>query len=349
MRLVIIGMLALAGACGGGTPPATDPATAGAEAEPPEVVATVGGEAITVAELREEFGDEFEQLETAYRYRRHQLVSQALDQALRRRLLDAEAGKRGMTVDQLLAAEVESAPEPDDAAVAQWYERNRDRIGPRSLDDVRPQIRAQLQNEARQAVFARLEARLREEHGVEVSLEPFRFRFDNEGAPAAGPASAPVTLVEFSDFQCPYCARFAGTLKELEQRYGSRLRIVFRHFPVASTHPRAHAAAEASMCAHEQGRFWPMHDLLFAETDRLTDDDLLDKARRIRLDTRRFAECREAGRYADHIAKDMREASRVGINGTPTVFVNGIPLPPGAQPLEVVAEAIDAELQRARR
>jgi protein-disulfide isomerase len=181
---------------------------------------------------------------------------------------------------------------------------------------------------------------------VVVNFQPYRLTFQNEGAPALGKEGAPVTLVEFSDFQCPFCNRFAPTLKQVEKNFGDKVHIVYRQYPIASLHPFAFKAAEASLCAHEQGKFWEMHDILFGEQSKLAVTDLKEKAHRIGLDQKKFDTCLDTGRYVEQVQKDMKEGTRVGVTGTPAVFINGAELKGGAVPYETVAEAIQQELAR---
>jgi Na+/H+ antiporter NhaA len=138
-----------------------------------------------------------------------------------------------------------------------------------------------------------------------------------------GPADAPLTLVEYGDFECPFCGRATGTVEELRERFGDRLRYVFRHVPLTDVHPYAQLAAEAAEAAGAQGRFWEMHDLLFADQDRLTPDALLERAAAIGLDLSRFARDLGSGRYARQVQEDVDSAESSGVEGTPTFFVGG--------------------------
>jgi protein-disulfide isomerase len=256
----------------------------------------------------------------------------------------AEARKQGKTVDQLVLAETGGPLEPTEAEIATWYKENRKRTGGRSLDQIRPKIVEYLRDERRNDAGEKLEQRLNQERNVTVNLQPYRVELNNEGAPSKGPAGAKVTLVEFSDFQCPFCSRFFPTLKQVEENFGDKVRIVYRQFPLTNIHPNAFKAAEASLCAHDQGKFWEMHDMMFQDQKRLTVKDLKAFAGRLGLNQKKFDTCLDTGRYTEQVQEDLKEGNRVGVTGTPAVFVNGVVLEGGAAPYEVVAKAIEKEL-----
>jgi protein-disulfide isomerase len=161
---------------------------------------------------------------------------------------------------------------------------------------------------------------------------------------AMGPRGAPVTIVEFSDFQCPYCKSVVATLKQILARYPDRVRLVFRDYPIPSLHPEAPPAHEAARCAGEQGQFWPYHDLLFERGD-VKPAALKQYAADLKLDGPKFAECLDSGRARAAVAADMEEGSRLGVSGTPTFFINGVPLV-GNVPLADFQRAVDRELAR---
>jgi protein-disulfide isomerase len=140
---------------------------------------------------------------------------------------------------------------------------------------------------------------------------------------AAGPEGAPVTLVEYGDYECPYCGMAYPIVKRAQQKLGSQLRFVFRNFPLAESHPHARLAAQAAEAAAAQGRFWEMHDMLFEHQDALEAKDLVSYAKSLGLDTAQFARDLEAGTYAKRVRDDFRSGVRSGVNGTPTFFVNG--------------------------
>ena len=139
-----------------------------------------------------------------------------------------------------------------------------------------------------------------------------------------GPADAPVTLVEFGDYECPYCGQAYVVVKELQERLGDQMCFVFRNFPLAQAHPHAEEAAEAAEAAGAQGKFREMHDILYENQDALEPEDLVQYARALRLDLPRFV--REMGDhlYAERVREDFRSGVRSGVNGTPTFFINGV-------------------------
>jgi protein-disulfide isomerase len=341
--------LLLSGCSGEGPAAAAAPPSrpTAATSDIPEVLATIGDDKITLAEVRARVGDDLDKNETRYLRTRHRLIEVALQDLIRDRVLGAEAQKQGKTIDQLVAAETGTSAEPTDADIAAWYAANPARTGGRAMTQIREQIADFLRNERRAAAAKNLDARLKTEQKVTVNLKPFRLEFDNTGAATRGPANAPVTLIEFSDFQCPFCNRFVPTLKQVEEKYGDKVQVVYRQYPIPGLHPFAFKAAEASLCANDQGKFWEMHDLMFQEQNRLAVRDLKVAAGRLRMDQKQFDACLDSGRHTEQVQKDMSEGTRVGVTGTPAIFVNGIPLEGGAVPFDKVAEAIDRELAQA--
>ena len=213
---------------------------------------------------------------------------------------------------------------------------------------LRPQIRALLQQQklkARQDAFL---ATLRSKAKIVVRLEPpaaARVDVAIAGAPVRGAADAPVTLVEFSDFECPYCKQANVTVAKLLERYSGKIRLVYRDLPLEKIHPQARGAAEASRCARDGGKFWEYHDALFAQSPKLAPDDLKRYAREVGLDVAKFDACVASGVHSAAVQKDIDEGERLGITGTPVFFVNGRSVK-GAQPIEVFARMIDDELTR---
>jgi protein-disulfide isomerase len=184
-----------------------------------------------------------------------------------------------------------------------------------------------------------------------VNLKPppiQRVEVSIQGAPFKGGDKAPVTIVEFSDFHCPFCKRVVSTLAQLESKYGDKVKLVFRDFPIESLHPGASKAHEAARCAGEQGKFWPYHDKLFAGPSKSSPEILKGFAKEVGLNGAAFEACLNSGKHQAAIKKDIEEGQRLGVTGTPAFFINGR-LFTGAQPLEAFARVIDEELARAAR
>jgi protein-disulfide isomerase len=161
--------------------------------------------------------------------------------------------------------------------------------------------------------------------------------------PSIGPANAAITIIEFSDYQCPYCRRWhEEVFNRIRQDYPDQVRIVYRDFPLSSIHPEALPAAEAAGCANEQGAFWAYHDLLFSSSD-LSEEIYIQYATDLGLDMEKFKACIASGRYNDEVQGDLQYASNIGVSSTPTFFLNGLPVV-GAQPYDVFKEVIEKEL-----
>jgi protein-disulfide isomerase len=158
---------------------------------------------------------------------------------------------------------------------------------------------------------------------VAMYLPPVTVDMDLTDDPVLGPADAPVTVAVFSDFQCPYCARSAPIAEHLIARFPDKVRVVFRDFPLLSIHKQAALAAEAGGCANVQGRFWPLHDLMFANQQQLGRDRVLRLAQESGLDAKTFASCLDSKRFSAEWRRDQAEGEALGVTGTPTWFVNG--------------------------
>ena len=171
------------------------------------------------------------------------------------------------------------------------------------------------------------------------------YEVDVATAPAKGPATAAVTIAEFSEFQCPFCLRVTTTLEQIEETYKGRVRFVWKHLPLVGIHSRAMGAAVAAEAARNQGRFWEYHDKLFANQERLEPEDLRRYAKELGLDLARFDRDREDPELTTRVRADMAEATALGVKSTPTFFINGR-LVSGAMPFETFSTIIDGELAK---
>lgn len=311
---------------------------------PEPAAALVGGVLIPVRDVDAAIAGRLFELES----QQYQLRRKALDERIAESLLAREAAARGVAPEALFRDEVDAKASPvTEEQKRARYEAARARLQGRSEAEAMALVADALRQEhlrERRDEFVR---ELRRKHGVRVLLEPPRAPVEEAGAPALGPAAAPVTIVEFSDFQCPYCGRVAPTLKRLLESHPGQLRLVFRDYPLP-IHPHAAKAAEAAACAREQGRFWEMHDRLFANQQALLPAELKRHAAELGLDAAGFAECLDSGRMASVWQKGLQDGARYGVSSTPAFFVNGRPLV-GAQPYEAFADVVEEELQRAPR
>jgi predicted DsbA family dithiol-disulfide isomerase len=310
-----------------------------------DVVATIAGEPFTARQLEEAAGARLFQLRT----QQYQAQRQILDDEIAKRLLEREAAARKVTAAELLKQEVDDkvAPVTEEEQKA-FYAQNKARMGEMTEADALKRIEAGLRQQRIGERKAEFLSGLRAKADVHVLLEPPRLALAVGDDPARGPADAPVTIVEFSDFQCPYCSRATATLKKLDAAYPGKIRLVYRDFPLVQIHPNAARAAEAAACANEQGKFWPMHDAMFEHQDKLGEADLKQSAAAIGLDTTAFNTCLESGRHAAQWKKDTTEGESYGVSSTPAFFINGR-LVVGAQPYESFARIVDEEIARSAR
>ena len=280
-----------------------------------------------------------------YKIRRqeYEFKRKALEEVINQRLLRAEAQKRGMTAEDLLHQEVDSkVPEPTNAEVEQTYVNQMMQIN-RPINMVIDQIRDQLKQanlqQARDAYFGSLRARA----GVKIYLLPPRMEVAYDPSRVRGSSDASITIVEFSDFQCPFCLQAYTMIKGLLAKYDGKVKLAYRDLPLQPIQPGTHGSAEASRCAGEQGKFWEYHDLLFENQDYFGNDAFQEYAESLQLDTEQFTTCLESDKFQPQIQEDFQEAVRLGIKGTPFFFINGVPVN-GAQPTPVFEEIIEVEL-----
>jgi len=338
---------ALGGAACANAQSAQPPPPVSAGSDPKQVVATVGDKAITMAdvEARWQLDDPAERARVTqllYQHRR-----QSIDQIVGDTLIDAAAQKAGLSRDKYLEEQLTKRRGPiSEADIKQVYEDNKDRVGASTLEDLRQSITTFITRNRDTQNLAALIGELKAAGPpVTVSLDPPRYEvpiLDHD--PTRGPADAPVTLIEFSEYQCPFCARVNPTLKQLEQKYGNKVRFVFKDFPLPN-HQQAPKAAEAAHCAGDQGKYWELHDVLFNKQQELQPDDLKRHALELGLNTAAFNECLDTSKYGERVRDGVSAGSLLGVNSTPTIFINGRRLS-GAQPYEVFVSVIDEELAR---
>jgi len=317
-----------------------------------ETVALVNGESISMKEVEDAAAEDLQSLELRKAQFERQLsrdrqsmIQNSLDKVIRGRLLVAEAQKLKVSIDELLAVQVDNTISPaTDEAVARFYNSNRDQIEG-SLAENAPLIREYLRSLSRQTAFDNLVTRLYRDYEVKSLVEPERTTVAVAGHPSRGPDDAPVTIVEFADFECPYCAALHPTLQKIAGDYKDHLRIVYVQFPLAGIHSHAEKAGEASLCASEQGKFWQMHDAMFADQGHLSIEELKQKASMLGLNSAEFSACLDSGKYLSEITSDLTEGMKAGVSGTPAMFINGRFLQ-GAVPYDDIQKIVEDELRR---
>jgi protein-disulfide isomerase len=321
-RLFLASAFALA-AC---QQPATQAKPSEADAAP---VARFSGGTVTAAELEAAVYD---------------TKKQALEQILVRKLVEQKAKAEGITPEELWKREVvDKVKPPEEAEMKAFYDQQKARQQLPPYDQIKERIAQYLSQGGQQKAQAEFVERLKAEAKVEILLVAPRVVVAATG-PSKGADKAPVTIIEFSDFECPFCVKAEDTVKQVMREYEGKVRLVYRDFPLPF-HPHAQKAAEAAHCAGDQGKYWDMHELLFANQQALAVDDLKGRAKKLGLDSGKFDKCLDSGEKAKLVEENKRAGSEVGVSGTPAFFVNGI-LISGAQPFSEFKSVIDKELAK---
>ena len=308
-----------------------------------DVVATVGDKKITRAQLEDEIRAKLIELDN----QRYDALREGLDGMIAQELLKREAAARGTTPEALTTEEIEKkAPEPSDADIQKVYDENKAQLGGQTLEQIEPRIvqylKGQKQDERRTAFIAEL----KKKYPTSVALKPPVVDVAAAGRPERGPKNASVTIIEFSDYQCPFCQKAEDVVDQVMKTYADKVRLVYRDYPLPF-HPNARPASEAAACANAQGKFWEYHAKLF-HGDGLEPEKLKTYADQVGLDRKKFDDCLEKKPFKAEIDKDVKDGEKAGVNGTPAFFINGRMLS-GAQPFEKFKEVIDDELATATK
>ncbi len=319
--------------------------------DPKTPVAKIGGQTITAGELDDAVKKDLAQLDQQYQEQRYQIRRNQLESMLRQKAFDEKAKAKGITREELVNQEiVAKIPDPSDEECKALYDRAK--AGGQQLppyDQVKPQIVQFIKNQKAQTALADYYDQLKKELNVEMLLPPYvapKVAVDASG-PSKGPATAPITIVEFSDYECPFCVRAEPTVKNVLAAYPNKIKLVYRDYPLPM-HKKAPKAAEAAHCAGDQGKYWEMHDKLFAANGKIDVPDLKAAAREIPgIDGGKFDQCLDSGEKAKEVQKNQKAGEDVGVTGTPAFFINGRALA-GAQPEEAFKAIIDEELKASK-
>ena len=310
-----------------------------AAAKTEDPLAVVAGQALYARDIETAMAAQMVKI----RNQEFQAKSTALEDVIRQRVIQAEASRRGLTTEQLYVAEVDSRIGlPGDEAVEVYYLALKSQFN-RPLTEIKPQLLASLKALEIQDARQRFADFLRAKADVTILLRPPRTEVTFGPDRLLGDPEAPVTIVEFADYQCPYCKSADATVRNLLKKYPCKVRLAFRDYPLSSIHPNAQLAAEATACAAKAGKFWEFHDALFADQSRLDASNLVTTAKDLGLNPDAFQTCLSSHEFTQRVAADQQDGAKAGVTATPAFFVNGVFLN-GAQPEAEFAKLIDAEL-----
>ena len=307
-------------------------------AEPDQVVATVGDHKITEKELDAKIKSQLAGEESKI----YDLKVEAIQAMAEQYALEQAARKENLSPDAYLKKHLPPKKLTDTDAKLFYDQHKEIQARYPKYDVIKGRLLEALQAQNDQQQREALLDQLRKQQPVTVMLVAPRVEVKSAGHPEIGAKDAPITIVEFSDFQCPFCGRAEPTLKQVREKYGDKVRLIYMDFPLG-IHDHAIDAASAGRCAGEQGKFWEFHDAMFADQSKLKPDDLKGDAKKLGLDSAKFNECFDKGKYKAGIESDLAQGHDLGIDGTPAFFINGRPLN-GAQPFERFAQTIDEEL-----
>lgn len=336
--LAILTAVSIAGAC------------AWAQTPPPasgDVIARVEGRTITAADVDARWRELDPAGFVRHSQEQYDARRRALEVMVNEALLGKAASARGLSTDAFIQQETAKRARPvSDAEIEQTYRGMASRFPNSTLDQLREPIRAYLQQQQRDGIVRTLVDEIKKAGAaVDIVMDAPRQKIAVESTdPVLGPASAEVEIVEFSDFECPFCLSVTPTLRQLRTAFGDRLKLVYRDLPL-NIHKNAFAAAEAAQCAREQGKFWEYHDKLFANQKAMQPADLKRHAVDLGLNESAFNACVDQRKMKTLVEQDMKAAQRYGVESTPAFFVNGRMLL-GAQPFEAFRQAVQDELDR---
>jgi protein-disulfide isomerase len=328
----------------------TEPPGMPAAADPQKVVGEIKGTPVSLGELTRTVAERLAQQRATYQLRRQQLdyeyqraqqqvLEEGLGRLLSQRAISLEAAARKTDPLSLIG----TVPDVTDEQLRAHYESRKTADSP-PFEKITPDTRRNLQQELTASTMEAYYAGLRAKYQAMTLLEPLREPVKADG-PAKGPADAPIAIVEFGDFQCPFCRRMEPTLRALMQRYPQQIRLVYRNYPLTEIHSEALPAAQAAVCAGRQGKFWEMHDAIYSDSAPLSIESLRSMAARIGLDKTAFEECVRSDEANVAIQADRAAGDALGVLATPTLFINGRLVQGGVAEDKLVA-IIDDELKR---
>jgi protein-disulfide isomerase len=303
------------------------------------ILGVVEGQPITEDDLAPQVQGQLGSL----REQEYRIKKQGLDNLINQKLIEAEAKKKGISPDQLFEQEINAkVPEPTDAELRAVYAIQREQLN-LPFEDAKAQLQQTMKKAKVQQALQEYITTLREQAKFSILLVAPQVQVGFDPARVRGNAKARVMIVEFADFQCPFCGQVQPSLKDLLAKHEGTVALAFRDMPLQKIHPLALISAEAARCAGEQGKFWEYHDLLYGDQTTLDRNGLISKAAKLQLDEKQFDSCLTGEKYKAQVEQDRQEGIRSGVSGTPGFFINGIFLS-GAQPEAAFEKIIQEQL-----
>lgn len=330
LALVALSCLALASLCS---------AQSKSQAGSNEAVAVVAGQPIYEQDLMAAAGPSLLEL----RKQEFKQKSDALDSLIRKKLVEVAAKKKGLSIEELFKQEVDSkVAEPSDDEAKGYYLAVKSQTT-LPFEQVKPQVKQLLKNSEILQAREKYADSLRDKAEVSILLHPPVVQVGYDPARVKGNTDAPVTIVEFADFECPFCSKVEPLLKDVLGKYKGKVKLAYLDFPLSQIHRHAEMAAEASRCALAQGKYWEMHEAMFSDQSKLEETALVKTAAGLGMDQNSFASCLKSGEYKAEVQRDLQVGSQAGVNATPTFFINGEFLS-GAQSDADFTKIIDRQL-----
>jgi predicted DsbA family dithiol-disulfide isomerase len=307
--------------------------------DPNAPVAELNGAPITAGELDKKIGSQMTRIKTQI----YEMQSQGINSIINERLLDDAAKKAGLSTQALLQKEVtDKVGDVSDKEVEEFFSRNQRRFPGKTLDEVKDPVKKQIIAQKSSVYRNNYMDRLKDEANIKIFISRPSIDVSVDDDPMKGTKGAPITIIEFTDYQCPFCGRARPTVQQIIETYGDKVHYVLRDFPL-SFHKDAKKASEAAQCAGDQDKYWEYSDKLWSNQRALTTPDLKKYAQELSLNQKEFDQCLDSGKFSDEVDKDMADGSKAGVTGTPSFFINGQMLT-GARPFEQFKEIIDMEL-----
>lgn len=314
------------------------------------VVASWTGGSLSYGDAKKDIDIQLLQMEGEYLSNRYDAEMNAVDDKVNRAVAELEAKKRSISIDDLMKKEIDDkVTAPTEPEIQEAYKALARKFRGRPLEEVRPDVAKAVTQKKQGERYAVFMEDLRSQYGVNVTL-PFpdmpRIPVATDDDPSEGAADAPVTIIQFAEFQCPYCGAANQTMQRVLKDYEGKVRVVFRDFPLGF-HENAIPAAVAANCAAQQSmdKYWKFHNSFMQNQQALTEADIAKAAQDALVNTEKWEACRKDPAITEEIRKDQADGAAVGVTGTPAFFINGIFLN-GAQPYEKFKMIIDAELAK---